>query len=382
MIKVFLKINQLPIHVGLLWTRREDALQAPKGEIKLGYCITCGHVFNLSFNPDLTKYNHEYDNSLFFSPRFQRYASSLAQGLIERYELTGKDIIEIGSGRGDFLKLLCELGNNRGIGFDPSYSPRQNGNQDHPQIKFIRDYYSERYSNYKADLLCARHTLEHVYRPTAFLAMLCKAMGNTKTTVFFFEVPNIIYTLRKHAIWDIIYEHFSYFSPSSLAHLFKSFGFEILNLNEVFQRQFLSIEASFDKRIIEEIPQETNLASVDDTASLILTFADKFQQKIEEWQNLLEKIKNSGKRAVIWGAGAKGISFLNLVDVKDEIEFAIDINPHKQGKYIAGTGQKIVAPNFLCEHRPDIVIVMNSIYDNEIRHMIKQFDIAPEIIIP
>ena len=68
----------------------------------------------------------------------------------------------------------------------------------------------------------------------------------------------------------------------------------------------------------------------------------------------------------MWGAGSKGVTFLNMIDSRYQIEYVIDINPRKHGKYIPGTGQKIVSPEFLREYIPDIVIVMNLIYENEI----------------
>ncbi|GAF94206.1 unnamed protein product, partial [marine sediment metagenome] len=80
----------------------------------------------------------------------------MASRLIKRYNLYEKDIIEIGCGKGDFLLLLCELGNNRGFGFDPSYENERSNSEVAGQITFIRDFYSERYASYQADLIYCR----------------------------------------------------------------------------------------------------------------------------------------------------------------------------------------------------------------------------------
>ena len=96
--------------------------------MRLGFCRICGHIFNDAFNPDHIEYIQDYENSLHFSPRFHQYAETLAADLVKRYGLYEKTIIEIGCGRGDFLKLLCELGKNRGIGFDPSHAPDWDSN--------------------------------------------------------------------------------------------------------------------------------------------------------------------------------------------------------------------------------------------------------------
>ncbi|MBI1878027.1 MAG: class I SAM-dependent methyltransferase, partial [Chloroflexi bacterium] len=242
-ITVLLEIFQIPIHCNLLWSSRDEARQAPRGDMRLGFCQNCAHVFNLVFNPALMEYTQVYENSLHFSPRFQSYAESVARHLIERYDLRDKEIIEIGCGKGDFLILLCELGGNHGIGFDPSYVPDLNLEAGTEPITFIQDFYSERYANYKADLICCRHVLEHISSPRDFLSSVRYSMGNRFGSVVFFEVPNVLFTLRDLGIWDLIYEHYSYFSPNSLSQLFAGCGFDICDLTETYQGQFLSIEA-------------------------------------------------------------------------------------------------------------------------------------------
>ena len=165
----FINILQMPIYCNRLCSTREEAFAGPKGDIRLGCCLFCGHVFNMAFQSYLMEYDQEYENSLHFSPRFQAYAESLAKRLIANYELYCKDIIEIGCGKGDFLELLCKLGKNRGIGFDPSFEKnRIEGNFD-SNFQVINDYFSERHKEYPADLICCRHVLEHIQHPREFL---------------------------------------------------------------------------------------------------------------------------------------------------------------------------------------------------------------------
>ena len=71
--------------------------------------------------PACSSYDADYENSLHFSPAFRRYSDALAEQLVERHELAGKHVAEIGSGKGEFLALLCERGSCSGTGFDPSY---------------------------------------------------------------------------------------------------------------------------------------------------------------------------------------------------------------------------------------------------------------------
>jgi hypothetical protein len=73
------------------------------------------------------------------------------------------------------------------------------------------------------------------------------------------------------------------------------------------------------------------------------------------------------------------VAFLNTIGVKDEIEFIVDINTYRQGKYLPGSGKLIVAPAFLKEYRPDVVIAMNPIYLDEIRNDLHSMGLEPEL---
>lgn len=377
-VRVFFEVEQVPVHCNLLWPSRAAALGAPKSDVRLGFCRECGHIYNLAFDPELMEYTQAYENSLHFSPRFQRYAESLAMRLIKDYALRGKDIIELGSGKGEFLTLLCELGGNRGVGFDPSYEPERSDGMTSGQVRFIQDFYSERYADYKADLLCCRHVLEHIADPIHFLTVVRRAIGSRKNTVVFFEVPNVLSTLRDLAVWDIIYEHCSYFSPGSLARAFGTCRFVVQHLAEAFEGQFLSIEA---------LPgtgrsgSELDLgAQLEQLAHHVALFAQEYRAKVETWQRRLDGMAEAGQQAVVWGAGSKGVTFLNTLKPRNQVRYAVDVNPHKEGMYIAGTGQRIVPPQFLRDHPPDVVIVMNPVYKDEIQEQAKSLGLDADFL--
>ena len=374
-ITVFVEILQVPVHCNVLWSTKNEAIHAPKGDMRLGFCGNCGHIFNLLFNPQLMEYTQAYENSLHFSPRFQSYAESLARHLIERYDLHDKDIVEIGCGKGEFLKLLCELGDNRGVGFDPSYTPEQNHTQ---QLTFVRDFYSEYYTHYKTDLICCRHVLEHIQYPRDFMNNIRRAIEKHHETGLFFEVPNVIYTLRDLGIWDLIYEHCSYFSASSLSYLFTTCDFNVCDLAEAYEGQFLGINASSGENTIGTTGDFK--VDLDDMSLLVATFADKYRGKVKEWGRNLKQIAEAEQRVVVWGGGSKGVTFLNTLRTHDKIAYVVDVNPRKQGMYVAGTGQKIISPEFLQEYRPDIVIVMNPIYKDEIRQSTERLGLTPEFM--
>lgn len=376
-ISTIYEASDMPALIGVLWDKKEDAIHCPKGNITLAFCGDCGFIWNVEFNPTLLEYRGAYDNSLHFSQFYQEYAKSVANRLVKNYKLYNKDIIEIGAGKIDFLLMLCELGNNRGVGFDPSFNGISPGKGS--KITLIKDYYSEKYSNYTGDLICSRHVFEHIPKPKEFLALIRRTIDNRLNTIVYLEVPHVLFILSDLSVWDIIYEHCSYFNVTSLQRVFHVCGFKINSLTEVFGGQFLSIEAQPSDNVGDLTGTEND--DIRTITILAKTFSENNKMRLREWKDMLLKLEASKKKIVVWGAGAKGVSFLNMLQIKDQIRYVVDVNPRKKDKYMPGTGHQIVLPSFLTEYKPDTVIVMNHLYKNEIQQTLKELGLSAECVV-
>lgn len=363
---LFLSISDVPVHCNLMCGRHGDALNVAKGDIDLTLCKRCGHVFNSAFDPALMQYSGSYENSLHFSERFREYTNWLAEQLIERYSLNDKKIAEIGCGQGDFLKLVCNSGGNKGIGFDPSYRDELDTEGNNHGVSIIKEFYSDQLSESEIDFIICRHVLEHIHDPQSFLQMINRTVDGRVNTNLFFEVPSLLWTLRDLSIWDIIYEHYSYFSSYSLSLLFSKCGFSVRAIYETYEKQFLCIEASKSTQQKEKF--KLDCSSIAELENYTDYFTEKFQNKVGESKKIFADSKRAKNKIVLWGAGSKGVTFLNILNIGNQVRYVVDINPHKHGKYIAGTGQEIVDPKFLKIYEPDYIIVMNPIYLNEIKN--------------
>jgi len=374
---VFYELEAVPVHSVQLLPTRDDALSYPSGHIALSLCQTCGFIFNAAFDPSLQEYSPGYEATQSFSSTFNAFARRLAARLVDQYDLHKKTIIEIGCGQGEFLTLLCELGDNRGIGFDPAYVGGRTDSSAEKRVTFIKDYYTEKYAHYRGDFVCCKMTLEHIPNTADFVSTVRRSLGNHSDTTVFFQVPDVTRILQELAFWDVYYEHCSYFSPGSLARLFRRCGFDVLDLTREYDDQYLMIEA---------VPRDGSPVrspdpdALHDVARDVMYFSDRYAHNLDVWRRALREIRENGKRAVIWGAGSKGVAFLTTLDIRDEIRYAVDINPFKHGTYMAGTGQKIVAPDFLTEYKPDVVIVMNPIYCDEIGRDLDRRGIHAELM--
>lgn len=376
-IQICFEARDLPAHSCLLMATREEAVRYPRGDLQLGFCRKCGFLSNLRFDAELSAYSPEYEETQHFSPRFCQFAYELAQRLIRRYRIRGKSVLEIGCGKGEFLDLMCRLGNNEGLGIDPSCRPERLGDQAASRLTFVRDYYSEAYSHLHADVILCRHTLEHIPSTRRFMEMVRSAAGERHETLVIFELPDTTRVLREAAFWDIYYEHCSYFTAGSLARLFRNCRFEILDLWRDFGDQYLIVVAKPSRS------QTRPTLAIEDDLEQTARDVDAFQAAcpahIDHWRKTIRELATSGRRPVVWGSGSKCVAFFSALGAAPPIDVVVDINPFRHGRYIPGTGHEIQSPEFLARYQPGAVVVMNAIYCEEIARKLGQLGVRARL---
>lgn len=375
-IEDFFTIENAPVHSLVNIDSYEKAMQIERKDLTLAFCNNCGFIFNSSFDTSLDYYTQGYEDQQGFSPTFVKFITGVTNRFIERYHMREKDVIEIGCGKGDFISLISELGNNRGVGIDPAWVPGRT--KPNSNVRFIQEFYSKEHGQLPADCICCRHTLEHIHATGEFMKTIRESIGDRKDVVLFFEVPSIVRILKIQAFWDIFYEHCTYLSPGSMGRLFRLNGFEVLDMYLEYDEQYLFIEARPVDGISDKIhPLEE---SVEELKELTKIFTEKISVTLNTWRERLSEIKDKKQKTVVWGGGSKSVGFLTQFDDLDVIDYVVDINPHMQGNFIPGIGKKYVAPEFLKEYRPDVVIIMNSVYMEEIRKSLNEMGLDPLLI--
>src|SRR5882762_3054997 len=369
----FLRRSHVPVHQNLVIASHEEAVRMTRGELALAVCPACGFVFNSEFDASKLAYGADYDNTQSHSPYFGKYLTELAEHLVQERNVRNSRIVEVGCGTGAFLRLLVENSTfgNTGVGFDPSYIGEASDLRG--RIRFERRFYDETCTSVLADVVICRHVIEHVPQPRELLSTVRRSLQCANSPRIYFETPCVEWILRNRVIWDLFYEHCSLFTSASLRVAFERSGFRVRDIRHVFGGQYLWLEAG----LAGDMPV---VADAGDIPLLAQQFAAEEVRLAEAWRARIGALRQQGKVA-IWGAGAKGATLAYLVDSQREIvDCLIDVNPKKQGKYVAGTGHPIVGVDALAGRGVKTAVVMNPNYRVEIEDLLAARGISIELV--
>jgi SAM-dependent methyltransferase len=364
---------QVPVHQNLVLGSEREALAIPRGDLTMVACHGCGFVFNRTFDAGKLQYSAQYDNTQLASGVFQDHVNGLVRHIVEERGIRDAQIVEVGCGKGAFIRALvtAEGANNRGVGFDPSYvGPDQELDG---RLRFERRFYDASCTDVPADAVVSRHVIEHVPEPLELLRAILAALADQPGARLFLETPCVAWILRNEVVWDFFYEHCSIFTARSLTTACERAGFTVDSVDHVFGGQYLWLEAT--NRPPDRVSREPG--QIPEQAG---RFATVQAQKLGQWQSTVRDLAGAGRLA-LWGAAAKGVTFANLVDPdRAYFECLVDINPAKQGGYVAGTGHPIIGPTGLADRGISAAVLLNPNYRDEITAMLRELRLPIDVL--
>lgn len=334
-----LRVDNIPAYQNKMFSTKADAIACPRGDVELSQSLDTGMVRNIAFDADTLRYDGSYQNEQGHSPMFRAHVDAVA-GIIGS-AFAGRRILEIGCGKGSFLEQLRAAGHDA-IGVDPAYE----GDADY----IIGAPFSAALG-VRGDAVVMRHVLEHLADPVAFLQQVRDANDGG---LIYIEVPCFNWILENHAWFDVFYEHVNYFRMQDFERMFG----RILAGGALFGGQYLYVVA--------------DLASLRNPADAALGVPPRVMLPADFFASLDRCLALAApdSRRGVWGAAAKGVTFLHHLQPRGlDVMLTIDINPAKQGCFLAGSGVPVVAPEDgmrTLGEKPDI-FVMNSNYLAEIR---------------
>lgn len=367
----FIRLTELPVHGTAVFATAAEARAVTTGDQELALCGTCGVVFNRAFDLSKLDYTGEHEESQHLSPRFAAYAEELSAQWVKQHGLHGAHVVEIGCGAGDFAAELLRAGVGSVTGIDPHFGPERVPAALAPRLSAVPAFFApEMVEPCTAAVVC-RHTLEHIPELAVFGSDILRGMRAADVPVLLAEVPDLGRILTDGAFWDLQYEHCSYFTPATLAGYLGRLGFDVLGVQTTYTDQYVVAEAA---PAHGDTTADHGLdAELDRLRRLCEGFATHTLGRIAHWGSWLDDRRAAGETVVVWGGGAKGLTFLNMLrEHSDAVSAVVDINPGLQHHYIGGLGLPIVAPCDLVSAPPQTVLLMNPVYADEVRALLDE----------
>ena len=354
-----LRIDNQPVILNYRFQTPEESAAVPLRSIELRQCWECGLVFNAAFENGIVPYDSAYENRQSHSAAFARHTMQVAKMIGAMMENERPRILEVGCGKGQFLRQVAGYCQGEGTGYDTSYEgPEKEGN-----VTFKTEYLTADAVRGSFDAVICRHVVEHVPGIGAFLcelAEIARACGQPFVVV---ETPRLEWILEHKSSWDIFYEHCNYFTENALRGLCLRAGFYVLGQYPVFHRQYQLLVLSLAQG--SQPHSREPLAEHGACKDPIWQLESIHSSSISKLVALTEARRGLGKWA-IWGAGAKGVCLANRLP-KRHLARLIDTNPAKQGFHVPGTDISICAPTRETLKDLGLILIANPSYEEEIR---------------
>jgi len=367
--------DQVPVHQHLLYPTPALARKTPWGKLAMVVCPHCHFVYNSEFDLSLMNYGQAYDNNQTYSQAFMAHLDERIDYLLQKPEFKRGNLLEVGCGNGDFLLRLMQRTppEIQAWGYDPSYQGPETQLQG--RVGFSRETLENARLPEQADAVICRHVIEHIAQPEAWLQLLRQTLLPFPKVKLFFETPALEWILAGQVFWDFFYEHCNYFLESTLSRLFERAGFRVESAQRIFGDQYHWFELSLAE------PNLT-LPEAGPIPAAVSAYQAQEPVLLAAWRQRLTQLRQAGPLA-LWGAGAKGVTLAGLLDPNQElVDCIIDLNPHKQGGYLPGTGHPIIAPAQLAERGIVSCLLMNPQYEHEIRDLLSELKLSPHLELP
>lgn len=326
----------------------EDTLQSDKGiDLVVCQCSGCGLV-QLSNKP--VHYYKEVIRAVGISEEMRDFRTNQFQNFINRFSLSGKKVIEIGCGRGEYLSIMNKF-DVKAYGLEYSYESAKWCCENGLNVErgFI-DSSTNSIVNAPFDAFYILCFLEHLPDPNSALRGIYNNLAEGGMGLV--EVPKFDITLQKNIFSEFIIDHLFYFTRESLSLTLSLNGFEVIDCSEVWHDSLIS-------------------AIVKKKNALDLLHFYKYQEKInKEIDEFIHRFEH--KKVAIWGAGHHALAIISLNNLSDKIKYVVDSAQFKQGKYTPATHIFIVSPDMLDTDPVDAVIIIAGSYSDEVARILRQ----------
>lgn len=307
---------------------------------------------------------------------------SLAREACLNFNLSPSDlVVDIGSNVGVLLQGFKNQGIDNVLGIEPARNISQIAHNN--GIETINEFLSEGLAlrivetKGKAKVVTGTNIVAHIDDHHAMIRALDVLLG--EKGVFIFEAPYLVKLMDSLAYDTIYHEHLSYLSVKPMCMLFRQFGMEIFDVQEMkihggSLRFFTAKEGDYpvSSNVARYLEIENN-KKIDEIDTLS-NFAESVQNNRDELNWMLRSFKRDGKRIAGVSAPAKGMTLLNYCKIGPEIlDFITEKAPLKIGKYSPGTHIPVVPDSELMARMPDFALLLAWNFADEIMENLDDF---------
>ncbi len=350
--------------VDTLVTREQLGAREGKYPLAVGFCPACALVQTLDTVPPHEVFHEAYTYYASFSTSWLEHSRQCVLKQIDRYGLNEKSlVIELASNDGYLLKNYVEKGVPV-LGIDPCPGPVKEAIK--IGVPTLCEFFGTDLARKlaaegkRADVVHANNVMAHVADLNGFIAGIHAILKDRGVLVT--ESP-YVKDLIDHCEFDTIYhEHLCYYSATSLDKLFRRHGLYLNNIERLAThggslRSYVSRYEDVKPVVHELLEMEQKLGLT--RPDYYKDFADRVEQIKHDMLELLSRLKAQGKRIAAYGASAKGSTMLSYLNAgPDLIEFVVDKNVHKQGKFMPGVHNPIYSPDAIRELKPDYLVLL------------------------
>jgi SAM-dependent methyltransferase len=303
-----------------------------------------------------------------YSDSWLRHASRYVDAISERLSLHPESlVVELGSNDGYLLRHFVAKGVPV-LGIEPARNVAEVANARGVRTRsvFFGPEVAEhlRGEGHSADLVVGNNVLAQVPDLNGFVAGISTLLAASGVVTI--EFPHLLRLVAGNQFDTIYHEHFSYFSFLVAERIFGAHGLRLFDVEELPSHggslRIYGCHAGSNTHsttaAVAEMREKERAAGVDR-----LEYYDSFKRQVEDTKrkllDLLIDIRAQGKTIVGYGAPGKGNTLLNYCGIRgDFLDFTVDRNPHKQGRFLPGTHVAIGAPEDVDKARPDFVLIL------------------------
>lgn len=325
-------------------------------------CDNCKLVQTIDFNSLDEIFTSDYAYFSSYSTSWLQHAKNYTDMITKRLNLDkNSHVMEVASNDGYLLQYFKEK-NIPILGVEPCKSVAVEAIK--KGINTLVDFFSAELAKTlpKSDLICMANVMQHIPDINDFVEGIKIALKPDGTVTV--EFPHLLNIIKENQFDTIYLEHYSYLSLMFAIKLFKAHGLKIFDVEELpTHGGSLRIYACHDnlQKAVSDNINKVLKKEYEYELDKIETYI-KYNEKIKETKrkllSLLIKLKNEGKSIAAYGASAKGNTLFNYCGIsRDFIDYAVDLNPYKQNKYLPGSHIPIYAPEKLRETKPDYILI-------------------------